>query len=141
MYNDYYNRFNQPYMQPQPYMNYNQQPQLPQNTNTNKIYVSGIEDVRGKYLNPNSDYIFLDNDKPLLYQKTVDSKGQFEVKTFTITPYQPEEVKQEPALDLSAYAKASDLDSIKKEIQILKAKLGGQNGTTGSSTTSPTKIQ
>ena len=133
MYNDYYNqnRFNPSYMQ-QPYMNY-QTP--PQQTNTNKIYVGGVDDVRNRNLSPNSDFIFLDNDKPLLYQKTVDSKGQFEVKTFTITPYQAEEIKPESSVDLSIYAKASDLDAIKKELQVLKNSIGGQHGTTGSATT------
>ena len=145
MYNDFYNsRFNQPYMapqQPQPYMmNYNNQMQTLQNTSTNKIYVSGVDDVRGKSLPPNSDYIFLDNDKPIIYQKTVDSKGQFEVKAFTITPYKPEEVSV-PSADLSVYAKTSDLEALKKELQELKNKLGGQNGTAGGTTSSPTKIQ
>lgn len=56
-------------------------------TNTNKIFVNGLEDVRNMRLNPGSDFMFLDNDKPLLYQKIVDNKGQFEVKTFDIIPH------------------------------------------------------
>ena len=39
-------------------------------SNTNKLYVNGIEDVRLRNLPNNSDYIFLDNDKPLIYRKT-----------------------------------------------------------------------
>ena len=65
-------------------------PQYPQNApqqnaqpapqmNTNKIYVTGIEDARNRTLAPNSDYIFLDNDKPLLYRKTVDATGKMEI--------------------------------------------------------------
>lgn len=56
-------------------------------TNTNKIFVNGLEDVRNIRLTPGSDFMFLDNDKPLLYQKVVDNKGQFEVKTFDIMPH------------------------------------------------------
>lgn len=63
----------------------NQQNQ--QVTNTNKIFVNGLEDVRNIRLTPGSDFMFLDNDKPLLYQKVVDNKGQFEVKTFDIIPH------------------------------------------------------
>ena len=44
--------------------------QQPPQMNTNKIYVTGIEDARARQLPPNSDFIFLDNDKPLLYRKT-----------------------------------------------------------------------
>ena len=52
-------------------------------TNTNKIYVNGEDDARNRWLPPNSDYIFLDNDKAIIYQKIVDSKGQFEIKAFS----------------------------------------------------------
>lgn len=63
------------------------QPQQTPQTNTNKIYVTGIDDVRNRMLPTSSDYVFLDNDKPLLYQKIVDSKGQFDVKVFDIIPH------------------------------------------------------
>lgn len=105
-----------------------QQPQQMQNAqiNTNKIYVSGIEEVRQRQLPNGSDMLFLDNDKPLLYQKIVDGKGQFEVKAFTITPYLPQEpTKETHAVDLSSYAKTSDLEPIKAELQAIKEKLNG----------------
>lgn len=66
-----------------------QPPAAPQ-TNTNKLFVSGIDEVRNKPLPPNSEYIFLDNDRSILYQKTVDGKGQFEVKAFDIAPHRDE---------------------------------------------------
>lgn len=100
------------------------QPQMPQQTNTNKIYVSGIEDVRQRQLPNGSDVIFLDNDKPILYQKIVDGKGQFEVKAFNITPYSPVEAeKQGGAIDLSNYVKTTDLEPIKAELEDIKNKL------------------
>lgn len=105
------------------YNNYRQQQQV-QTVNTNKIYVSGINDVRARILQPNSDFIFLDNDKPLMYQKVVSPSGQFEVKTFTITPYeQSEQPKQDNTIDLSAYAKTSDLEVIKSNIEALKKQI------------------
>lgn len=105
------------------------QPQVPQQTTTNKIYVSGIEEVRQRNLPFNSDVIFLDNDKPILYQKKVDDKGQFEVKAFTITAYSPQETeKGNNSIDLSAYAKASDLETIRGELKAIKEKL--ENGRT-----------
>lgn len=103
-----------------------QQPQ-PSQINTNKIYVSGIEEVRQRQLPNGSDMLFLDNDKPLLYQKIVDGKGQFEVKAFTITPYSPQETaKDTSTVDLSGYAKTSDLEPIKAELEAIKEKLNGK---------------
>lgn len=113
---------------------YNAQPQ-PQvqnaQINTNKIYVSGIDEVRQRQLPNGSDMLFLDNDKPIIYQKIVDGKGQFEVKAFTITPYSPQETtKDTQSIDLSSYAKTSDLEPIKAELQAIKDKLGSKaNGT------------
>lgn len=106
-----------------------QQQMQPQNAqiNTNKIYVSGIDEVRQRQLPNGSDMLFLDNDKPLLYQKIVDGKGQFEVKAFTITPYSPQETaKDTQPIDLSSYAKTSDLEPIKAELEAIKEKLGGK---------------
>ena len=131
---DNYNNFN---MQ-QPYNFNNQQFNRPQNqSNTNKIYVSGIDDVKKAMLPAGSDYIFLDNDKPILYQKIVSPNGQFEVKTFTISPYEQKETTNEQnPIDLSGYVKTSELEQIRAELNELKNKLTPKkvevnNGTTG----------
>lgn len=111
--------------------NYIPQPQQPTpqqtqygGTNTNKIFVSGLEEVKNKQLPPNSDFIFLDNYKPLLYQKIVDGKGQFEIKQFDIT------VKKEPVCEvngelntLSKEEFTSQIDHIKGEIEGIKEEL------------------
>ena len=103
-------------------------------TNTNKIFVNGIDDVRNRMLPTGSDFIFLDNDKPILYQKVVDGKGQFEVKAFTITPYNPQaQETTEQKIDLSQYAKIDELKSLQNEIKEIKERLfakqsGGTNG-------------
>ena len=92
------------------------------NTNTNKIFVNGIEDVKSMRLPANSDYAFLDNDKPILYQKVVDSKGQFEVTVYDIVPHKEE---QAPA---SEYVLKTEFDKLTSELAALKeqiAKLGG----------------
>ena len=41
--------------------------QQPAQMNTNKIYVTGIDDAKTRQLPANSDYIFLDNDKTCGY--------------------------------------------------------------------------
>lgn len=108
---------------------YNNMMQAQAQTNTNKIYVSGIEDVRQRQLPNGSDIIFLDNDKPILYQKIVDSKGQFEVKAFTITPYNAVENDKSNQLNPNPnYLTASDLEPIKAELKAIKDKLYGKDG-------------
>ena len=97
------------------------QPPIPnqQSTSTNKIFVNGIEDVRNRRLAPDSDYMFLDNDKPLLYQKTVDNKGQFEVKVFDIVPHKEEATP----VDKPEYVLRSDFEKLSAELSELKNKI------------------
>lgn len=105
---------------PQPY-----QPQTPQPTiNTNKTYVSGIEDVRLYRLPPNSEYIFLDNDKSILYQKKVDSNGQFEVKAYEITECNANTATvAQPTIDLSNYVPRNEFEALQSEIKALSEKM------------------
>ena len=117
--------FQSPYQQFNP--NLTQQQAQTQNqqsssaTNTNKIFVAGIDDVKSKSLPVNSDFIFLDNDKPILYQKTVDSKGQFEVKAFEIREVKPEDgQKEEASISLSNYVTLSEFEALKGQIDDLK---------------------
>ncbi len=91
-------------------------------TNTNKIFVNGIEDARSRPLSANSDYMFLDNDKPLLYQKVVDSKGQFEVKVFDITPHKEEVVTP------TEYVTRADFDKLYAEFIQVKTQISKQGG-------------
>lgn len=118
--------FQNPYQQFNP--NLTQQQSQPQNqqssaTNTNKIFVSGIDDVKSKPLSANSDFIFLDNDKPILYQKTVDSKGQFEVKAFEIHEIKPQEKQKEDNSNLSNYVTLTEFEALKGQIDELKNKI------------------
>lgn len=116
-----------------PYQQFNQnltqqqtqpQNQQPSATNTNKIFVSSIDDVKSKPLSANSDFIFLDNDKPILYQKTVDSKGQFEVKAFEIHEIKPQEKqKEDNSINLSNYVTLTEFEALKGQIDELKNKI------------------
>lgn len=104
-----------------PYQQFNQQAQRPQppvqQPTTNKIVVSGIDEVRQRQQPYNSDILYLDNDKPIIYEKKVDSVGQFSVKIFAITE-KTGEVDTKPE-----YALKSDLATIIDEIKALKEKV------------------
>lgn len=97
------------------------QPQQPtQNTNTNKLYATGIEDVRARQIPPNSDFIFLDNDKPIIYRKTTDATGKMDIQVFEIRPFQPEQPKPEQRIDLSQFVLKTDFENLKNDIDQLK---------------------
>lgn len=124
----------QPYGYP---FNIAQQPSVqPQAVNTNKTYVSGIEDVRLRPLPPNSEFIFLDNEKSILYQKKVDSNGQFEVKAYEITEYNADTAPiAQPQVDLSGYVPRTEFEALQREIKALSDKISNirsvaQNGPT-----------
>lgn len=89
--------------------------------NTNKIYVNGIEDARNMKLPFNSDYIFLDNDKALLYRKVVDGTGKMDIQTFEIVPYSEKAKEETPNFDASMFVPKKDFDALKLEIEKLKS--------------------
>ena len=90
--------------------------------NTNKIYATGIDDVRSRQLPANSDFIFLDNDKPLIYRKTTDATGKMDVQIFKITPYQEEE-KAQPVIDASNFVSIDAFRKLEEQFEELKQSL------------------
>lgn len=95
--------------------------QQPAQMNTNKIYVTGIEDARARQLPPNSDFIFLDNDKPLLYRKTVDATGKMEIKAFKISEYtETEAPAPAQAVDLSQFVSVEEFKGVQAEMGRIK---------------------
>lgn len=124
----YYTSFNQQAQQNAQQMQNTQTPQPPTITNTNKIYVSGIDDVKGRFLSPNSDVLFIDNDKPILYQKTVDSKGQFEIKTFEIKPLEAQEKpKEESTINYKEFVTKDEFKPLQAKIEALNEKIEKMN--------------
>ena len=99
------------------------QPQNPvqnSNMNTNKLYTTGIEDVRARQLPPNSDFIFLDNDKPIIYRKTTDATGKMDIQMFEIVPFQPKQSTPEQPIDPNQFVLKTDFEALKNEIEQLR---------------------
>lgn len=100
--------------------------QQPAQMNTNKIYVTGIEDARARQLPPNSDFIFLDNDNPLLYRKTVDATGKMEIKAFKISEYtETEAPAPAQAVDLSQFVSVEEFKGVQEEMGRIKRTIDG----------------
>lgn len=95
--------------------------------NTNKIYVTGIDDAKARQLPPNSDFIFLDNDKPLLYRKTVDATGKMEIKAFKISEYTETEAApaSAPAVDMSQFVSVEEFKTVQTEMGRIKRTIDG----------------
>lgn len=104
-----------------------QSQQQPAQMNTNKIYVTGVEDARARQLPPNSDFIFLDNDKPLLYRKTVDATGKMEIKAFKISEYTETEAApaSAPAVDMSQFVSVEEFKTVQTEMGRIKRTIDG----------------
>ena len=47
-----------------------------------------------RMLEPNSDFIFFDNEKSMIYRKVVDGTGHFDVKAYDVTEHK--EVAKQP---------------------------------------------
>ena len=100
--------------------------QQPAQMNTNKIYVTGIDDARARQLPPNSDFIFLDNDKPLLYRKTVDATGKMEIKAFKISEYtETETAPAAQAVDMSQFVSVDEFKGMQNEMKRIKKTIDG----------------
>ena len=116
----YYSQYTQTTQVTQPQQTIQGNPQ----TNTNQIFVNGVEDVRNRAVPPNSSFIFTDNDKPILYEKSVDGKGQFEIKTYEIREINAQEVKKDTQpINSSDFVKSSEFEAFKEEFRKLQNKL------------------
>lgn len=105
----------QPYGYPMSPYTANAPVQAPAQTNTNMIFVNGLEDVRQRVQANNSVVLYADNDKPLVYKKTVDSKGQYSVEAFDITPH----VEKAPE-PVPEYATKSEFETLQKKLVTLE---------------------
>ena len=96
---------------PQPQPAPTQVQQTPQQVNTNKIYVNGVNDVKARIQPASSLMIYFDNDNPdVMYQKSVDGTGHYEVQTFKVAEFKPEqETTQASAIDTTDFVKKDDL--------------------------------
>lgn len=103
----------------------NYQPQQQPKINTNKIFVSGIEDVKMRVLDPNSDFIFFDNEKSMIYRKVVDGTGHFEVKAFDVIEHKEAEKQPNAAQPLNPqeFVRKEEFEALQNQINALAAKI------------------
>lgn len=116
---------------PNGYSPYNQnngfnQPQQ-QTVKTNHIYVTSLEDALARSVEPNSEIVYLHQDKPLLYNVRTDMMGK---KTYTVLELKPPvaenitetktEIQSEvPTIDTSMFVSKKEFEDFKATVQPL----------------------
>lgn len=84
---------------------------------TNIVYVNDENAAKNYNLPPNSNFALWDNDKGMIYHKTVDNTGRMSIIPYDIVPHQETPVKQPD------YALKSDLIELQKEISKLRSEV------------------
>ena len=111
---------NYPYQNPyHGYMNHFQQPI--QQIKTNKVWVISLEDAMARSVDPNSEYIYLHQDKPLLIEVKTDMQGKKTARVMELKDY-IEQPKPENTIP-NDFPTREEFDGLKAEIQAIKGKL------------------
>lgn len=101
-------------------MNYGYYP-LQMQPRTNKIFVTSLEDALNRPAELNSETVYLDQDKPFLYQVTTDMQGRKTYKTFELTEYSGVVAPQNGSVD---YVTRDEYNRLVDEIKALKETKG-----------------
>ena len=91
-----------------PIINYN-------NYLTNKIIVTGLEEVKQYQVPAGGDYIFVHSTLPILFRKVVDTYGQFTISEFDIIERKVKDINGDK------YVSIDEFEKLKAEIEKLKA--------------------
>lgn len=117
-----YNNYGYPYG----YLNYQQpqqqhQIQQPLPPKSNKIWVTSLEDALARAVEPNSEYIYLHQDQPLLIEVKTDIQGKKVTRVLELKDYVQHSVPQNVVAN--DFPTREEFDGIKAEIQALKQKI------------------
>lgn len=89
-------------------------------TRSNKVFVTSIEDATGRYADPNTEIIYLHQDKPFIFEVFTDWQGKKTVKTYRFEECTVEEMQDETKgiakKDLENFVTKNDLTEFKKSL-------------------------
>lgn len=116
--------FNNPYNNfPAPSFPFNNSVGNLSRSNSNKIFVTSIDDALSRYADPNSEMIYLNQDKPLLYEVKTDSQGRKMVNTYNITPSVEKTGAGTANVDMSSYVTKTEFEALQGQIKALEDKI------------------
>lgn len=91
------------------------QPQTPSAIKTNIVLVTSLEDALSRYAEPNSNIIYFDQDKPLVYNIMTDMQGR---KTHKILDLSEHKTAAAPVTPSAEYITKADVEEIvRKQIE------------------------
>lgn len=87
---------------------------------SNKVFVTSIEDATARYADPNTELIYLHQDKPFIFEVYTDFQGKKTVRTFRFEECTVEEMQDETKgivkQDLENFATKDDLVALKQSV-------------------------
>lgn len=95
------------------YGGYGVQPQSP--IKTNKVFVTSLEDALARPAEIGSEYIYLHQDKPLLYEVKTDMQGRKTYTVLELSQPQNKSQREEEKADISTITK-EDFGALQAEI-------------------------
>lgn len=119
-------QYYQPSYQPQAYSS--MQPQLQQQSKTNKVFVTSLDDALNRVSEPNSEMMYLHQDEPLLFEIKTDSQGRKTYKTYAISEDLPQEGEKEENRE---FVLREEFERLEGEFKALRDKLARQSKSTG----------
>lgn len=108
----------QPNAQMQPQMQPQQQQQRPSVfSQPSNFYenVNSFDEVKAYHMPPNSQMLFVDANKPYLYNKATDMSGRAEIHAFELKEIPIEEIGN-PKIDLSGYVTKEEFQSSQEKV-------------------------
>lgn len=109
--------------QPTPWNVGNNQP----NAQSSLIWVQGEAGAKSYMVAPNSSVTLWDSEAPVIYLKSADQSGIPNIRIIDYT-FRDIPAQTEKSLPVSDFAKQSDVDYLKNELEALRAKFGELEG-------------
>lgn len=128
-YNNGYSMGYQPMMPPYTQMNMFQQPNqqnTSQNANPNIVWVQGENAAKSYAVAPNTSIPLWDSESQTIYLKSADANGMPSTKILDYTIRDNAPITQQKA-DTVDYVTKADLEDIRHELNVLKAKIEPRN--------------
>ena len=87
---------------------------------TNKVFVMNKEAAGNAMAEFHSDYVYFDQDEPLLYNVVTDMQGKKTITTYRIEPYEPVNEPTTPAIDTSMFVTQEQFKALQDQLDALK---------------------
>lgn len=87
---------------------------------TNKVFVMNKEAAGNAMAEFHSDYVYFDQDEPLLYNVVTDMQGKKTITTYRIEPYEPVNEPTTPAIDTSMFVTQEQFKALQEQLDALK---------------------